>query len=368
MKVPFVDLQAQLVPIRQEVDQAIQSVLDKCNFILGDDVQKFENEFAHYCGTQFAIGVASGLDAIHLALRALGIGPGDEVITQANSFIATALGISQAGAKPVFVDVESDTLLPSVEAIASAITPKTKAIMPVHLYGRIFAWQPLQELAESRGLTIIEDAAQAHGAKLGNKRAGTLGKIACFSFYPGKNLGCYGDGGAIVTDDIGLKEKIEALRNYGSNKKYHHPIQGFNSRLDTLQAAILRVKLPHLDSYNDRRYQAASLYNQHLFGKGDLQLPLIPEPGAHTFHLYVVRTARRDELIQYLANNGIACGIHYPTPIHLHGAYKELGYKNGDFPNAEAAAKTMISLPIYPEITKAQIEYVAQAITKFFSE
>jgi dTDP-4-amino-4,6-dideoxygalactose transaminase len=367
MQIPFVDLKAQLKDIRQDVLSAAANVIDKCNFILGEDVKLFEQEFASYCGSRYAIGVANGTDALHLALRAAGVGPGDEVLVPANTFIATALGATFAGAKPVVVDVDPKTYLMDAEKAARAVTSRTKAILPVHLYGRMMDLTPLEKLARDRGLVLIEDAAQAHGATLAGRRAGTVGAMGCFSFYPGKNLGCAGDGGLVVTNREDLRDKLEALRNYGSPKKYHHPVLGTNSRLDTLQAAILRVKLPKLDNYNQRRYAAARKYGEALRGVGDLVLPEIPAEGSHVFHLYVVRTAKRDALLEHLNKAGVGAGIHYPVPIHLHGAYQDLGYRRGDFPVAEQQADEILSLPIFPELTDAQVDYVAKSVREFFS-
>lgn len=366
-QIPFVDLKSQLAPIRKEVEAGFASVLDRTNFILGDDVARFETAFANYCGAKYAIGVASGLDAIHLGLRALGIGPGDEVIVPANTFIASALGVTMAGAKPVLVDADARTFLPTADAIKKAVTPRTKAILPVHLYGRMMDLSPLVDFCKEKGIAIVEDAAQAHGAKLGGKRAGTIGQVGCFSFYPGKNLGCYGDGGLVTTNDTETKEKLEGLRNYGSTKKYHHPIVGFNSRLDTIQAVVLNAKLPHLDSYNQRRYDAAVKYNAELEGVGDLILPQIPEKGSHIFHLYVLRTKKRDALLDYLGKHGVGAGIHYPTPIHLHGAYASLGHRKGDFPVSEQLSDEIVSLPMFPELTGDQIRYVATQVRNFFA-
>lgn len=366
MKIPFVDLQAQLKAIRPQVEAGMGAVLDKCNFILGEEVKLFEEEFARYCGAKYSLGLASGLDALQFALRALEIGEGDEVIVQANTFIATALGVSQAGAKPVLIDCDPRTFLMDPKLIEAAITPRTKAIMPVHLYGRMTDMGPIMEIAKKHNLIVIEDAAQAHGSYWQGKRAGTIGRIGCFSFYPGKNLGCYGDGGAIVTDDADLKTKIEALRNYGSPKKYHHPIVGFNSRLDTIQAAVLRAKLPHLDKYNAARYEAAAKYNRLLEGVGDLVLPELPAKNAHVFHLYVLRTKKRDQLMDFLGQKGVGCVIHYPIPIHLQGAYSDMQKGPGSFPHSEKASGEILSLPMFPELTDEQIQYVATQVKEFF--
>lgn len=366
MNVPFVDLKAQLRPIREQVMSGIESVLDRTNFILGDDVSKLEISFAQYTGAQFAVGVSSGLDAIHLALRALGIGPGDEVLVPVNTFIATALGVTMTGATPIPVDINESDFLINPEKAEKAITPKTKAILPVHLYGRMVDVKPLAGLARKYNLQVVEDAAQAHGAELNGQRAGSVGAMGCFSFYPGKNLGCYGDGGMVTTNDSKLKDTLLALRNYGSSVKYHHPVVGFNNRLDTIQAAVLNVKLPHLDEYNNARYRNAQKYGEALLNVGDLKLPEIPVAGSHTFHLYVIRTQQRDALLEYLNKNGIQAGIHYPTPIHLHGAYKSLNYKKGDFPVGEKICDEILSLPMFPELSDEQIVYVADTVKSFF--
>jgi dTDP-4-amino-4,6-dideoxygalactose transaminase len=329
-------------------------------------VRRFEEKFAAYCGVRFGIGVANGTDAIHLAVRAAGIGPGDECLIPANTFIATALGVSYAGARPVPVDVDPRTYLMDLGKIEEAITARTKAIIPVHLYGRMMEMESLLELAQRRGLIVIEDAAQAHGAEIRGHKAGSLGAMACFSFYPGKNLGAYGDGGLVTTNEPDLKAKLEALRNYGSPQKYYHPIIGYNCRLDTLQAAVLLAKLSHLDGFNEARYEAALKYNQALAGIGDLSLPEIPERKSHIFHLYVVRSRSRGALLDYLTREGVGALIHYPKPIHLHGAYEHLGYKPGAFPVSEQLANEILSLPMFPEITEDQIAYVAGKIRGFF--
>ena len=366
MKVPFVDLQSQYKSIRTDVLKSVEAVFDKCNFIMGEEVAKLESDFARYCGSSYGVGVANGTDALHLAIRALGIGEGDEVLVPANTFIATALGVTFAGAKPVPIDVDPETFLMDVALIEKAITKKTKAIIPVHLYGRMMDLDPVLELARRHKLAVIEDAAQAHGAQLNGKRAGTRGVMGCFSFYPGKNLGCYGDGGLVTTDDTELRAKLEALRNYGSPKKYHHPMIGYNSRLDTVQAAVLNVKLPHLDSWNASRATAALKYNKAIEGIGDLVLPQIPAKGSHVFHLYVLRTKKRDALLAHLNANGVAAGIHYPVPIHLHGAYAGLGFKKGDFPVSERLSDEILSLPIFPELSDEQIQYVVTQLKGFF--
>ena len=366
MNVPFLDLRAQYRSVREEVLTSIQQVLEKCNFILGEEVRQFEEEFAVYCGARFGIGVANGTDAIHLAVRAAGIGPGDECLIPANTFIATALGVSYAGARPVLVDVDARTYLMDLGKLEKALTSRTRAVIPVHLYGRMMDMEPVIAAAQKHKLVVIEDAAEAHGAEIRGRRAGSFGALACFSFYPGKNLGAYGDAGLVATNDAGLKAKLEALRNYGSPQKYHHPIIGFNSRLDTLQAAVLRAKLPHVDAYNAARYDAAVKYNRMMEGIEELILPEIPARKSHIFHLYVIRTKRRDALQKFLSGEGVNTLIHYPKPIHLHGAYEHLGYKEGAFPVAEQLSNEVLSLPMFPELTDEQLRFVAQKVREFF--
>jgi dTDP-4-amino-4,6-dideoxygalactose transaminase len=365
-KVPFVDLTAQYHSIATEIGEVTAKVMEEADFILGRDVSLFEEEFASFCGVKYGVGVDSGTSALELALRAYDIGPGDEVITAANTFIATALAISHAGAKPVLVDVDPSTCIIDVAGIARAITPRTKAILPVHLYGQPAQMSPIRQLAEKLGLVLIEDACQAHGARYGGKRAGSLGHAAAFSFYPGKNLGAYGDGGMVVTNDRDIAERLQMLRNYGQKEKYHHQFRGYNRRLDTLQAAVLRVKLKHLDRWNDARRQNARLYQQFLDGTG-VATPVEAGGTDSVWHLYVIETEHRDLLREYLISKGISVGIHYPVPIHLQPAYQDLGYKQGDFPVTEAAARRILSLPMYPELRSEQIEYISGTIRAFMS-
>lgn len=364
MQVPFVDLAAQYAAIKDEVVAAMSAVLERGDFILGQDVERFEAEFAAYCEAPFCVGVDSGMSALELILRGYDIGPGDEVITSANTFIATALTISMTGATPVLVDIDPETLTLDLERVERAITPRTRAIMPVHLYGHPEDMDPINEIAARRGLVVIEDACQAHGARYKGKRTGALGHAAAYSFYPAKNLGAYGDGGAIVTADDGLVHRLQLLRNYGQSKKYHHDVQGFNHRLDTIQAAALRVKLRYLDGWNAARRQHAGRYSQLLRGTG-LGLPPVMPGVEPVWHLYIVRTPEREALRQYLGEQGIATGIHYPIPIHLQPAYRDLGYDQGDFPFSEAACEQMLSLPMYAELTEEQIGYVADAVREF---
>jgi dTDP-4-amino-4,6-dideoxygalactose transaminase len=363
--IPLVDLKTQYEQHKDEFQSAINQVLSTTAFVLGKDVEAFEKNFAAFVGTAYAVGVASGTDALHLALRAAGIGPGDEVITVTNSFFATVAGIELAGARPVLVDCDPGTCLISVEAVARAITPKTRAIMPVHLFGQVAAMDEINALAAQHNLIVIEDACQAHGARYKNRGAGSLGKAAAFSFFPGKNLGAFGDGGAVTTQDAVTHEKLIALRNYGSPKKYYHPTFGMNSRLDTIQAAVLNVKLKYLPSWNEARQRAAERYRKNLAGNPHITLPVQAKDSTHVYHLFVIQVdGNRDSIMEQLAAQGIFCGIHYPIPIHLQAACSALGYKPGDFPHAEALARKIISLPLYPEITDEQIDLVCDCLQR----
>jgi dTDP-4-amino-4,6-dideoxygalactose transaminase len=365
-QVPFVDLAAQYRTIAAEIDEATSRVIQKADFILGREVTLFEEEFAGFCEAKYAVGVDSGTSALELALRAYDIGPGDEVITAANTFIATALAISHAGAKPVLVDVDPLTSTIDVAGIAKAITRRTKAILPVHLYGHPAHMGPIRQLAEKFGIVVIEDACQAHGARYKGKRAGSLGDAAAFSFYPGKNLGAYGDGGMVVTNDREVAKRLEMLRNYGQKEKYHHLFRGYNRRLDTLQAAILRVKLKYLEKWNAARRYSAKLYHDFLEGT-DVVAPAETRGVESVWHLYVIRSEHRDTLREHLESRGISASIHYPIPIHLQPAYKDLGYKRGQFPVTEGLARRILSLPMYAELTSEQLEFVALAIREFMS-
>jgi dTDP-4-amino-4,6-dideoxygalactose transaminase len=362
-KIPFVDLQAQYQSIAPEINAAIQGVLDRSDYILGDEVRLFEDDFAKYIGTAHALSVGSGLDALELALRAYGIGPGDEVITAANTFIATALAIIAVGAKPVLAEMDPATYNIAPAAIEAAITSRTRGIMPVHLYGQPADMEPILAIARKHNLLVIEDAAQAHGSKYAGKRAGSWGHAAAFSFYPGKNLGAYGDGGIITTNDTGIAEKIRYLRNYGQKVKYEHVIAGTNSRLDTIQAAILRVKLRHLDRWNTLRSEHAAAYSAAL-ADGPFVLPKVAENRSHIFHLYVLQVENRAAIQEFLNQRGIATGIHYPIPIHLQEACRDLGYRCGDFPLTEQAAARILSLPMFPELTVQRRESVVDALLR----
>jgi dTDP-4-amino-4,6-dideoxygalactose transaminase len=360
-KISFVDLQAQYAALRPELEAAVRRVMERADFILGEEVERFEEEFARYCEGKHAVGVGSGLDALVLALRAYGIGPGDEVITAANTFIATALAISAVGARPVLVDVDPQTYNLDPRALAAAITSRTRAVVPVHLYGQPAEMNAIVQTARRHNLLVLEDAAQAHGARYHGRRAGSLGDAAAFSFYPGKNLGAYGDGGMVVTNDAAVAEKIRYLRNYGQRVKYYHVVRGTNSRLDTMQAAILRVKLRRLDDWNAARRRHAETYARLLAGL-PVALPHTQPECEHVFHLFVVQVAERDRMQKALAERGIATGIHYPVPIHLQEAYRDLGYPKGSFPVTEAAAERVLSLPMFAELTSEQIAAVAQAV------
>lgn len=364
MEIPFVDLRAQYRQIQNEVDPAVLAVMQRGDFILGGAVTEFEKAFAAYCGARYCIGVDSGYSALELIIRAYDIGPGDEVITAANTFIATTLGISNAGATPVLVDCDPETYNIDVNKIEAAITPRTKAIMPVHLYGQPADMDAIRAIARKHNLYVFEDAAQASGARYKGRMAGSLGDAAAFSFYPGKNLGAYGDGGAVTTNDADIAEKIHLLRNIGQKVKYYHEVKGFNNRLDTIQAAVLRVKLPHLNDWNASRRRAAAKYAELL---ADLSLvtPATADYAEHIFHLYVIRMADRDALMEELKGKGIASGLHYPIPIHLQPAYAELGYRRGDFPVTEAYAEEIVSLPIFPELDDEKVAYVAEAVRAF---
>ncbi|MCL5283505.1 MAG: DegT/DnrJ/EryC1/StrS family aminotransferase [Armatimonadetes bacterium] len=364
MKIPLVDVRAQYELLADEMNEALNLVLQRGDYILGKEVAEFEKEFASFCGCRYAVGVASGTDALHLALEACGVEPGEEVITSPNSFVATASAISFCGAKPVFVDIDPDRFTINPDLLTNAITEKTKAIIPVHLYGQPADMGALSAIAERFGLSIVEDACQAHGAECDGRRVGSLGRAAAFSFYPGKNLGGCGDGGAVTTNDPEIADRVKQLRNYGQRVKYHHETLAYNSRLDTIQAAILRVKLQYLDGWNRRRQEIAAYYTQ-LFAGCLIKLPKSFEGSSHVYHLYVIRTAQRDDLLELLNQQGIGAGIHYPIPIHLQPAYESLGYQAGDFPEAEASCRQVLSLPIHPLMTDEQIEQVAQSVKEY---
>ena len=359
MKVPYLDLKAQYEPIRGEIADAIQQVLDRTAFAGGPFVAQFEKDFATFCGTRFSAGVGSGTDALWMALLGLGIGPGDEVITVPDTFIATAEAISWCGARPVFVDVDPVTYNMDPSKIEAAITPKTRAIIPVHLFGQTADRDPRLEIARKRQLFVVEDASQAHGAEYKGKKAGSIGDAGCFSFYPGKNLGAYGEAGGVVTDNEELDKKIRMLRDHGQAKKYYHSLIGWNARMDGIQGAVLSVKLKHLSAWNEGRRRNAAIYDELLKGVKEITTPKQAGYAKHVYHIYAIRVADRDRLITSLAEKDIHCGIHYPIPLHLLDAYTSLGYQKGGFPVAEKAAAEFVSLPMYPELTGEQLSRVS---------
>jgi dTDP-4-amino-4,6-dideoxygalactose transaminase len=359
--VPLVDLQAQYRSIKAEIDEAVHRVLGSAQFVLGDEVAAFERDFAKYCQTAECVAVNSGTSALHLSLLAAGVGPGDEVITVPFTFVATVAAICYTGARPVFVDIEPTYLMMDPDQLDRAITPRTRAIVPVHLYGQPADMTPILEAARRRGLVVIEDAAQAHGAEIDGRRCGSMGQIAGFSFYPGKNLGAYGEGGAVVTQDAALAQRCRVLRDWGQEKRYEHRLKGYNYRMDGIQGAVLRVKLRHLESWTEKRRELARLYESLLRG-GPFVLPSTRPGCRHVNHVYVIRTLDRDHYRERLSEQGIQTGIHYPIPVHLQPAYSDLGYGPGSFPHAESVARQVMSLPIFPEMTRDQVELVAGAL------
>lgn len=362
MKVPFLDLKAQYFELKEELDAAYYRVMESGWYILGKEVEAFEADFAEYCGVKHCVGVGNGLEALHLIIRAYGIGPGDEVIVPSNTYIATWLAVTHAGAVPVPVEPEERTYNIDSAKIEDAITSKTKAILVVHLYGQPSDMDPINALAQKHGLKVIEDCAQAHGARYKGRRAGCLGDAAGFSFYPGKNLGAIGDGGAVTTNDPKLADRIKVLRNYGSRIKYNNEVVGFNSRLDELQAALLRVKLTKLDEWNERRRIVARTYVQHLAVAYNLTLPNVPEWTEPVWHLFVVCHPQRDFLQKSLSEAGVGTMIHYPIPPHLQPAYAELNFNEGDFPIAERMAKEVLSLPMCPYTSVSDLQFVTRAV------
>lgn len=373
--IPFVNLSTQYLTIKKEIDQAISRVLNRGWFILGEELSSFEEDFARYCGTKYGIGVGSGTEAIHLSLLACGVKPGDGVITVPNTAVPTVSAINSAYARPVFVDIDpksytmdpnklEEYLMKRFRNNDSRVIPKPKAVIPIHLYGHPVDMDPILEIARKYELKVIEDACQAHGAKYKGKIVGSIGDAGCFSFYPTKNLGAYGDGGMVVTNNAEIAKKLRILRNYGEEKKYYNVIKGFNSRLDEIQAAILRVKLTSLDRWNRIRRNYASLYNT-LLKDSLVTIPIEKKYANHVFHLYVIRAEKRNKLQEWLKNKEIVTIIHYPVPIHLQKAYRDLGYENRDFPISEKHAGEILSLPLYPELTENQIEFIALTIREF---
>lgn len=376
--IPFVDLAKQYITIKEEIDQAISRVLKRGWFILGEELASFEKAFAKYCTANYAVGVGSGTEALHLSLLACGVEPGDEVITVPNTAVPTISAIDFANAKPVFVDIDPETytmdpnnldeyLKKRYESNNSQSVKKPKAVIPVHLFGHPADMDPIMDIARKYEMKVIEDACQAHGAEYKGKKVGSIGGVGCFSFYPTKNLGAYGDGGMVITDDEDIAKRLRMVRNYGEEKKYYNVIRGFNSRLDEIHAAILKVKLNHLDRWNEIRRNYAGLYNT-LLKDGPVTTPIEKENAKHIFHLYVIRSKTRDKLQERLKDKGIVTSIHYPDPIHFQPAYQDLGYKKGDFPISEKYAAEILSLPMFPELTKDEIEFIAQAIMEFQDE
>lgn len=363
-KVPYLDLQAQIRGLRKELDAALARTLDNCSFCLGPDVAQFEKDFARFCGAKHCLGFNSGTSALHVAMKLLNIGEGDEVVTTPLTFVATSWAISYVGAKPVFVDIDDATFNMDPALVEKAITGRTKAILPVHLYGQPFDMDRILEISRRHNVPMIEDACQAHGAKYKGRVVGTSGVISCFSFYPGKNLGACGEGGALVTDQDDFATRGRALREHGSRVRYYHDEIGFNYRMEGFQGAVLGVKLRHLDTWTRERQRVAARYNELLAGT-PLQLPHEAGFAQSAWHLYVVRHPRRDELKKHLEDNGVGCAIHYPIPLHLQKAYSHLGHKSGDFPVAEKAALQCLSLPIYPELTESQIARVVEVVKSF---
>lgn len=362
MKVPFLNLKVQYESIQDEIAAGLQEVLENTAFAGGPFVEKFEKEFASFCQTKSAVGVGSGTEALWLALQTLEVGDGDEVITTPNTFIATAEAITFSGAQPVFVDIDEQTYNMNPDYLESAITNKTKAVIPVHLYGQSADMDTIMEISKSKDLFVIEDACQAHGARYKGKQVGSIGDAACFSFYPGKNLGAYGEAGAVVTDNLELANTMKMLRDHGQEKKYHHTLIGWNARMDGFQGAVLSVKLKYLDEWNKSRRENAKYYNELLAKVYDIIVPTEADYATHIYHVYAVRTRNREALMAALAENEISCGIHYPIPLHLQPAYSSLGYNKGDFPVAEKCCEQLVSLPMFPELTSEQIEYVVEKI------
>jgi dTDP-4-amino-4,6-dideoxygalactose transaminase len=365
--IPFLDLSPSHSLIEDQLKMAFNDTLKKCIFVLGDNVSKFENEYAQFNNTKFSVGLSNGLDALILCLKTLNIGPGDEVIVPSNTYIATVLAVSHVGATPVFAEPDESTFNITSNSITKVISNKTKALMPVHLYGQACKMDDIMELAEKNNLFVIEDNAQGHGASFNNKITGSWGHLNATSFYPGKNLGALGDGGAITTNSIQYADAVKLLRNYGSSVKYQNDVIGFNNRLDELQAAFLTIKLKYLKEWTSERQKIASWYNELLKGVGDIVLPLVSDGSTHVYHLYVIKSEHRDDLQEYLKFNGIGTLIHYPIPPHLQKAYMHLGYKKGDFPVSEKLSETTLSLPMWPGLTFKQISIISEFIKNYFT-
>ncbi|MDB6124793.1 MAG: fdtB [Pedosphaera sp.] len=365
--IPYLDLAAQMRPLRKEIDAVIAKTLDNCSFCLGPDVTQFEKDFAAYCGAKHSLGFNSGTSALHVALLLLNVEPGDEVITTPYTFVATSWAISYIGAKPVYVDIEDNTFNIDPKLVEKAITPRTKAILPVHLYGQPCDLDPLLEICRKHKLPLVEDAAQAHGAKYKGRDIGTFGEISCYSFYPAKNLGACGEGGSLVTNNDAYAARARSLREHGSTQRYYHDEVGYNYRMEGIQGAVLGVKLKHLNKWNEGRRRVAHRYHE-LLADTPLQLPLEAEYAESVYHLYVVRHPRRDELKKHLEADKIGSALHYPLPLHLQKCYASLGYKQGDFPVSEKAGQECLSLPTFPELTDDQIQRVANSIKRFFKK
>jgi dTDP-4-amino-4,6-dideoxygalactose transaminase len=367
MNIPFVDLKEQFIQIEHEIMPILSKLCADGEFIGGPQVEAFEEEFAAFCDSHYCIGVNSGTDALRFALIAAGVGTGDEVITVPNTFIATSEAITQAGARPVFTDVVENTWTMDPKVLERHITSRTRAIIPVHLYGQPAEMDAIQEIAGIHGIPVIEDACQAHGAQFKGRKAGSMGLAGCFSFYPGKNLGAFGEGGAVVTQDEELAHKIRLLRNHGQAKKYYHQIEGYNGRLDTVQAAVLRIKLKHLSAWNEGRRRNAAYYNDALSHLDGIEIPRETDGAVSVYHLYVIHSDQRDALQEHLARKGIATGLHYPLPLHKQAAYRHCGYAEQAFPVAERSAARLLSLPMFPELTSMQMDYVLDTIQDFMN-
>jgi dTDP-4-amino-4,6-dideoxygalactose transaminase len=361
MKISFVDLKSLHNEIKDELREVFDRVVDNSTFVLGPEVLRFEQEFGAYCGTEHCVAVNTGTAAIHLTLAALGVGPGDEVITVPHTFIATAEAITAVGARPVFIDINPVSFTMDPALLEAAITGKTRAIIPVDLYGQVADMDPILEIADRHGIPVIEDACQAHGAEYRGRKAGTFGVAGCFSFYPGKNLGACGEGGAVTTNNANLAQRIRLWRDHGSSKRYEHVFPGLNMRMEGIQGGILSVKLKYLDRWNDQRRQAAAAYNKAL-ADTVIEVPVEMGYGRHVYHLYVIQSDNRDDLRQQLSDAGIECGLHYPVPLHLQEAYRFLGYKQGDFAVTERATTRILSLPMYPGIDSAAVERIVSEL------
>lgn len=365
--VPFVDLKAQYHSIKPEIDDAVLALLDSTQFVLGAQVAAFEQLFASYASTQHALGTSSGTSALHLALLAAGVGPGDEVITTPHTFIASVSAIDYCGATPVFVDIDPQSFTIDPELVEAAITDRTKAMLPIHLYGQMADMDPLVEIAARHSIKIIEDAAQAHGAEYKGRRAGSIGAAGCFSFYPGKNLGAYGEGGAVTTDDEEIRRLVSMLRDWGAEEKYHHDLKGFNYRLEGMQGAVLKVKMAHIERWTEARRAAAARYDAG-FANVDVTAPVQLADRRHVYHVYAIRTDDRAGLMKYMADHDVAAGIHYPIPVHLQKAFAELDHGRGDFPHAESAADQVVSMPMFPEIRPDQQDRVIEVVRSWCAQ